>query len=164
MAAEDREVLGRPGRERGGNGRGRGLEPDRDEDDLPVGPLGDLDRLVHALDHADVPAAGLERPVGTGNPEEVAVGRDDDALPCEFDRRVDLALRCDADRTAWAHHDPEAGREHGPEAVAGDRGLVGAADVHEVQVSTGGGDRLIERLRHLSQDCHVLVIFYRTGP
>ena len=164
MAAEDREVLRRTRRKCGRDCRGRGLEPDRDEDDLAVGPLRDLDRLVHPLDHADVAAAGLEGAAGAGNPEEVAVGRDDRALPGELDRRVDLALRRDADRAARAHHDPEALGEHGPETVARDRGLVGAADVHEVQIAAGGVDRLAKRLRHLSQDCHVLVIFYPAGP
>ena len=59
VAGEDREVLRGLAKDGGGDGRGGGLETDRDKDDLLFGLCGDLDGLVDPLHDPHVTAAGL---------------------------------------------------------------------------------------------------------
>ena len=80
VAGKDREVLRRVCQHHRGNGRGRGLEADRDEDHFLVGLLGNLDGLVDALHDPDIATAGLEGPLRSRDMEEIAVGCDNAVL------------------------------------------------------------------------------------
>jgi len=152
VAGEDREVLRRAGEDRSGDRRRGGLEPDRYEDDLPVGlPLCDLHRPVNALHHPDIPAARLKRALRPGDTQQVAVGGDGAAPFHKVERGVDLALRRDADRAPRSHHDLEPLGEDAPESGAGDRRFVGAADVHERYVPV---DEIEERHEYILTNRH----------
>ena len=102
-----------------GNGRGSGLEPDRDEDHLLIGLLCDLHGLMDPLHDPDIPAAGLKRALRSRDMEEIAVGCDDAVFCGKVERCIDLPLGGDADRTSRAHHDLQLVREAGCEVLSG---------------------------------------------
>ena len=116
--------------------RRRGLEPDREEDDLPRRIRSrDVDGVERRIDHADVGAAGLRREeVGprSGDAEHVAEGGEDHARPArDLDRRVDQLDRRHAHGTAGAVDERHVGRQELVHAEADDGVGLAAADLHD---------------------------------
>ncbi len=142
VVAEHAEVLHaertRPDqRDRGG--RRRGLEPDREENDLAVGVVdGDLERVERGVHESHVGAAGVgldQVSLRPRHPHHVAERREDDAgLLGQPHRVVHPAHRDHAHRTAGSVHQLDGFGQQVLDSVPVDGVRVTAAHLHELEM------------------------------
>ena len=158
MVAEDREVadpVGAGAQQRDRRRRRGRLEPDPEEDDVPLGrAAGELERVERRVDHPHVGPTRLrleQRAAGAGDAHHVPEGREQHlgALG-ERDRVVDAAHRDHADRAAGAVDEVDLGGDEVLDSVLVDRVGVASADLHDLQHASRldqGGDLAGELLR-----------------
>ncbi len=135
MRHQEREVARRTLEGDRGRHRGSGLEADGEEDDLAGRARGDPHRLVDGQDSSNVAAVSagaVKRATEARHAEHVAERAHRGSCLRDADGRLDVGRRGDADGTARSLEDTDRLGKQSSQSVAGDRDLVGAADVDDL--------------------------------